>query len=285
MRRPQWLNDNQLLTWIMNNEIEKEPNDWETDCWIPHQKRLIPGKLRPLYWHQGKNMLMYRVTWMLWHGRDFPAGLHACHTCGESRCINPLHILPGTPSENESHKTEVRHVRTRLVPTPAFETDLEKVNYWLEHHTERVGDCLEFLGGRGVDGYGRRNVMVNGKKVKVEVHRWVYCVKTEENYFDKSWVARHTCHNRGCINPEHILKGTRAENAIDSRSRSSASKITEAQAREIIKDYLGVGDWPFGSKRAFCEKWAARLGVSVDVPNNIVFRRRNWKDILKEYGL
>lgn len=283
MRRPQWLTDDQLLTWIMNNELEQEPEDWETDCWIPRKERIMPAKLRPIYWYQGKNMLMYRVTWMLWHGQDFPAGLHACHTCDESRCINPLHIEPGTASENESHKTKVEYASTRLVPTPAFETDLEKVNYWLEHHTARVGDCLEFLGGRGVDGYGRRNVMVEGRKIKVEVHRWVYCVRKGENYFDKDWVARHTCHNRGCINPEHILKGTRSQNGIDSRSKSRATKISERDARDIIEDYLGVEEWPHGSKRAFCEKWATRLGVSVDVPRNIVFRRLHWQDIFSAY--
>lgn len=288
MRRPLGLNDNQLLTWIMNNELEKEPNDWETDCWIPHQKRLHPDKLRPIYWHQGKSMLMYRVTWMLWHGRDFPAGLHASHICEVKNCINPLHIVPETPFENELRKSfrNTKNNPTRLKVTPQSLSIEEKVDWWITHHTEKTSSgCLEFLGSLGADGYGRRNILLEGKKKKISVHRLVCSLKEEKDYNDSSWVARHVCHNKKCINPEHLAAGTRSENTIDSRSYSKAAKITEEQAREIIEDYLKVEEWPYGSKVRFCRKWAETLEVGVDVINNMVFNRARWKDILKEYGL
>ncbi|NRB19699.1 MAG: hypothetical protein HRU33_19615 [Rhodobacteraceae bacterium] len=32
-------------------------------------------------------------------------------------------------------------------------------------------------------------------------------------------VVRHTCHNRNCIRPDHLISGTRAENYQDERER------------------------------------------------------------------
>jgi hypothetical protein len=44
----------------------------------------------------------YRLAWELANGEPFPAGLEARHTCGEGArgCVNPVHIVPGTRSEN-----------------------------------------------------------------------------------------------------------------------------------------------------------------------------------------
>lgn len=285
MRRPQNLNDTQLLSWIMNNELQHEPDDFEKDCWIAADRKCIGKDNRPHYYYKGKKGLMYRQTWMMWNDQEFPEGMHARHLCGEPRCINPLHIQPGTPRENEADKKSWSTRASSLPVTPAFDTDEEKVNFWLENHVEISGDCLLFLGSVGADGYGRRNVMINGLKKNVGVHRWVYSVLREADYFDKSWIARHTCNNRSCINPNHMIPGDRVDNARDARNYSRAVKLSEEQVREIIKKFLEITEWPFGSKKSFAEKWAERYGVSKDAIYNIVFKRRCWKDTLKEYGL
>lgn len=41
-----------------------------------------------------------RVAWSLSHGRDFPAGMLACHSCDNPPCVNPAHIWPGTHQQN-----------------------------------------------------------------------------------------------------------------------------------------------------------------------------------------
>ena len=44
----------------------------------------------------------YRWAWEMLHGRAFPPGLQARHTCGEGArgCVNPWHVVPGSSSEN-----------------------------------------------------------------------------------------------------------------------------------------------------------------------------------------
>jgi len=58
----------------------------------------------------------HRLAWELHHGRPFPAGLVARHTCdnGAQGCVNPLHIIPGTVADNRRDCIE----RGRNVSSP-----------------------------------------------------------------------------------------------------------------------------------------------------------------------
>jgi len=96
-------------------------------------------------------------------------------------------------------------------------------------------------------------------------------------------VADHICNQPSCINPDHIQLISRSENSL--RSNTKARKITEEDARAIIEEFLSISEWPLGSKAAFGRKWGEKLGVSMDVPNGIVFGKRSWKPLLIEYGL
>ncbi len=40
------------------------------------------------------------LSWEIHHGRQFPIGMHALHSCDNPSCVNPEHIRPGTPKDN-----------------------------------------------------------------------------------------------------------------------------------------------------------------------------------------
>ena len=289
LRRPQKLCETGNLEWIMNNLVEPV-EDWETECWNAISSKQVGRDGRAYYWYNSKLMLMYRATWEMWWCMPFPENKVARHLCNNSSCVNPLHIEPGTHSENEADKCkklkeEWNTYRTKLPITPLNLDYNEKVDFWLKEQTLKDGSCKIFLGSIGTDGYGRRNVVINNKRIKIQVHRWAYCVKNNKDYFDKSWVARHTCNNRSCINPDHIQPGTRSQNSLDSISYSKAVKLTEQNVREIIEKFLEVKEWPLGSKKSFSDELGYRFRVSPSSINNIVFRKRNWKNLLKEYNL
>ena len=60
----------------------------------------------------------------------------------------------------------------------------------------------------------------------------------------KNEVLRHTCDNRWCINPDHLIEGTHNDNVQDRvlRGRSAIganngrSKLTESDVLEIFND-------------------------------------------------
>jgi len=47
-----------------------------------------------------------------------------------------------------------------------------------------------------------------------EAYRFIYCVLNEE-IASRDHVIRHRCHNRCCINPEHLEIGSQADNKRD----------------------------------------------------------------------
>lgn len=67
--------------------------------WPYAKDRVGYGRLK---WH-GKQRPAHRVAWEVYNGCEMDRALDACHEpviCHERSCINPLHIRPGTRSDN-----------------------------------------------------------------------------------------------------------------------------------------------------------------------------------------
>jgi hypothetical protein len=82
----------------------------------------------------------------------------------------------------------------------------------------------------------------NGKRMKM--HRYIYEINNSD--IPSELVVRHTCDNKSCINPEHLILGTQLDNINDrvERNRSAKqkgelngmSKINEEDVLKIFKD-------------------------------------------------
>lgn len=78
-----------------------------------------------------------------------------------------------------------------------------------------------------------------GQGKRVPISRVVYAEK--DATLRDSEVVRHTCDNRRCINPEHLVKGTTLDNMRDKVERGRQArgtrcpwaKLDEAKVREI----------------------------------------------------
>lgn len=110
--------------------------------------------------------------------------------------------------------------------------------FWLQVDKKNDNDaCWDWLGcvdkktGYGV---GRLNKKTN------HAHRIAYLLETKET-LDRLIVIRHKCDRKICCNPNHLEKGTNAQNVEDWQTRlidqkgehNFASKLTEKQVSEI----------------------------------------------------
>jgi homing endonuclease-like protein len=81
---------------------------------------------------------------------------------------------------------------------------------------ERVAGLLRSDGCMVLGGKTPRKVKFKGGRKYA--YQFVHTVLSamEASYQD---VVRHTCHNRNCIRPDHLIGGTRAQNYQDERER------------------------------------------------------------------
>lgn len=118
--------------------------------------------------------------------------------------------------------------------------------------------CIEWTGATQNNGYGQ--IRRDGKLYLA--HRWSFL---QANGYLPT-VVRHTCDNRLCVNPEHLLGGTQGQNLRDAvkRGRWPQAKLTETQVSEIREKFDGGGYTLAALGRAY--------GVSYQQIGNIVKR-------------
>lgn len=114
--------------------------------------------------------------------------------------------------------------------------------------------CIEWQGAAHANGYG---VVSLNRKLAAELgvtrvqfaHRASFLQNVGP--LKEGEVVRHQCHNRLCINPRHLLKGSQRENIQDSIDTGAIkTKLTEADVVAIR------------SSTESQRKVAARFGVS-----------------------
>ena len=89
----------------------------------------------------------------------------------------------------------------------------------------------------GLRHFGHGTFWIDGKNVRA--HRWLY--EQVKGKIPNGMDLRHTCDEPSCVNPNHLLIGTHADNMRDKVERNrqakgetnGSAKLTEDNVREI----------------------------------------------------
>lgn len=136
-------------------------------------------------------------------------------------------------------------------------------------------DCIIYTGAVDKDGYGHSTY----KGESTGMHRIVYVKAKGLRVSDiKGVVIRHTCDNRSCINPDHLIPGTHADNMNDMKVRGRAAKYEHNGQSKLTKeqvDYIRANAKPKDKYLGFAAI-AKRFGVTTQTVWAI-YRNINWR--------
>ena len=85
------------------------------------------------------------------------------------------------------------------------------------------GGCWIWIAGKTRTGYGQFNYSVRGRKSSVRAHRHLYQRVVGE--VDPGLVLDHVCHNRACVNPNHLRPITQKQN-VENRSGPNSNSTS-----------------------------------------------------------
>jgi hypothetical protein len=129
--------------------------------------------------------------------------------------------------------------------------------------------CIEWVGAKTPFGHGVRRV----NRKNQYTHRIAYAEKLGVSIEDlKGVVVRHLCDNPACVNPEHLVGGSQADNMNDMRERRrdhkgsqhANAKLTPEDVSFIRKNYKARDRYLGGAALA------RRFGVTHMVISRVV---------------
>jgi hypothetical protein len=141
-------------------------------------------------------------------------------------------------------------------------------------YTVKENDCWNCI-SHGVDSNGYPVSFINKKRQRLYRYMFIKNALADGVDLPDEFVVRHTCDNRLCINPKHLIIGTHQQNVQDrvSRNRSAKgekngrAKLSSEQVKEIRQDNTTP-------KMVLAKHYGVDPKLIRDIQNN-----RTWKHI------
>tara|TARA_Y100000296_G_scaffold66371_1_gene78376 strand:+ start:2055 stop:2456 length:402 start_codon:yes stop_codon:yes gene_type:complete len=118
-------------------------------------------------------------------------------------------------------------------------------------------ECIEHPSRVSTDKYP--TVKRNGKYY--DAHRWAYMCAYGP--IPSGMVVRHSCHNKKCVNPDHLSLGTQKENIMDSLK---AGRLVRKLSQSDVDNLRNEADGSYGQHRVLAEKY----GVSIHMVRKVL---------------
>ena len=258
------------LAWIKSNCTIDEKQCWNWNKFKNNYGQTV---------YNGKPCSVHRVSYILAYG-EIPNGLLVRHKCDNKICCNPDHLELGTHSDN-SLDTSIRNSDTKYNTNinlankvRKLKTIAEKVDFYLSNVEITPENChISILLQKHTD-----YKQISYRNKLYSLHRLILANKVGKDY-NTLGIVRHTCHNKNCINPEHLIEGSRSDNALDSRELSKQTKLTKESVLQIKNALLSTKFEKHGDKGLFDSAWANKLNVGKCTITDIRLRR-TWKDVV-----
>jgi len=130
------------------------------------------------------------------------------------------------------------------------------------HLKENEDTCWEWQGPKYPVNYGQTTWGCE----HYPTHRMSYIIFNGLIPNDK--IVRHTCDNRRCVNPKHLISGTFLDNAIDNvkRNRQGVQKLTQ---EDVIEIKTALKNPSRGLRQQLAEKYNVAYVTISHIKNNI----------------
>lgn len=144
-------------------------------------------------------------------------------TCTLDGCERPIHCLGWC----SMHYTRWRRLGSPGEAAPRISSRDASIYARVERigWTVKESGCWETMTARDSNGYGIVKTPSNGNaddRRHVSAHRVVF--EHHHGALSPGEVVRHRCDNPPCVNPDHLLRGTQADNVADMWQRDRGAR-------------------------------------------------------------